>query len=187
MDHRTLRARLQPELPPGLLAHVDRVVEIAAALAETHHLDVARTLLAAQGHDLCRARPPAALLADAEARGLEIDPVERREPVLLHGPLGALELAERFELNDERVLRAVRWHTSGHPDYDAEAWAMFVADKIDPHKIERWPALEEVRAFADESLEAAALAYLDLSLARGEREGWEVHPMALRTREALAH
>lgn len=178
---------MRPELPPGLLAHIDRVVEIAAALAETHRLDVERTLLAAQGHDLCRARPPDALLADAEARGLEIDPVERGEPVLLHGPLGALELAERFELSDERVLLAVRWHTSGHPDYDAEAWAMFVADKIDPHKIERWPELREVAAVADRSLEAAALAYLDLSLARGERERWEVHPMTLRAREALTH
>lgn len=176
---------MRPELPPGLLAHVDRVAEIAAGLAETHDLDVERTLLAAVGHDLCRARPPDALLADAEARGLEIDPVERVEPVLLHGPLGALELAERFEVSDERVLQAVRWHTSGHPDYEAEAWAMFVADKIDPHKVERWPALREVAAVADESLEAAALAYLELSLARGEREGWEVHPMAVRTREAL--
>ncbi len=185
MDHRTLRARMRSELPPGLLAHIDRVVEIAARLAETHGLDVERTLLAAQGHDLCRARTPDELLAGAQARGLEIDPVERGEPVLLHGPLGALELAERFELSDERVLHAVRWHTSGHPEYDAEAWAMFVADKIDPHKIERWPALQEVRALADESLEAAALAYLDLSLARGEREGWEVHPMVLRAREVL--
>lgn len=176
---------MRTELPPGLLAHIDRVVEIAAGLADTHNLDVERTLLAAQGHDLCRARSPERLLADAEARGLEIDPVERAEPVLLHGPLGALELAERFEVDDERVLRAVRWHTSGHPDYDAEAWAMFVADKIDPHKIDRWPALEQVRALAGESLEAAALAYLDLSLARGEQEGWEVHPMALRAREAL--
>ena len=91
------------------------------------------------------------------------------------------------ELSDERVLLAVRWHTSGHPDYDAEAWAMFVADKIDPHKIERWPELREVAAVADRSLEAAALAYLDLSLARGERERWEVHPMTLRAREALTH
>jgi len=157
-----LRARMAPELPPRMLKHIDRVVAIADELARAHGLDVARARLMAQGHDLVRAVPPEELLRRAEARGLEIDPVERDEPVILHGPIGALELAERFDVTDAEVLFAIRWHTPGHPDYTPEAWAMFIADKVDPHKVERWPALAEVRDLAAESLERAALRYLDL-------------------------
>ena len=177
------------ELPPGLLAHIDRVVTLAAELARLHGVDEARTLLAAQGHDLLRAVAPAELLAAAETRGLELDPVERAEPVLLHGPLGALELRDRFGLNDERVLRAVRWHTTGHPDYDAEAWAFFIADKAEPEKVRAWPALQSVldgaREARADALERAALAYLELSVERAAREGWTPHPVSARTRESL--
>ncbi|MFA7249357.1 MAG: bis(5'-nucleosyl)-tetraphosphatase (symmetrical) YqeK [Dehalococcoidia bacterium] len=185
MPDEDLRARMAPELPAGLLAHIDRVVAIADGLARWHGLDVARVRQAAQGHDLVRAVEPAELLRRAEARGLAIDPVERDEPVLLHGAIGALELAERFGVDDGRVHLAIWWHTTGHPDYDAEAWAMFLADKVDPHKVERWPALAEVRDLAETSLERAALRYLDLRLVQAVDRRWGVHPMATLTRNAL--
>ena len=116
---------------------------------------------------------------------MAIDPVDRGSPVVLHGPIGALELAERFDVTDEDVRFAIWWHTPGHPDYTPEAWAMFIADKIDPHKIERWPALAEVRDLAVTSLEAAALRYLDLRLVEAAERRWAVHPMSTLARNAL--
>lgn len=180
-----LRARMEPELKRRMLAHIDRVVALADELARAHGLDVAKARLMAQGHDLVRAVEPEELLRRAEARELVIDPVERDEPVILHGPIGALELAERFDVTDAEVLFAIHWHTPGHPDYTPEAWAMFIADKVDPHKVERWPALAAVREAADESLEAAALLYLDLRLQEAVERRWSVHPMATLTRNAL--
>jgi predicted HD superfamily hydrolase involved in NAD metabolism len=185
MDDRALRQAMLPELPDSMVAHIDRVVAIADELARCHGLDVARTRLAAQGHDLLRHIPPDELLARAEARGLDIDPVERDAPVILHGPLGALELAERFGVHDELVLHAIRWHTPGHPDYAPESWAMFIADKVDPAKVERTPALAPIHELARESLEAAALAYLDLRLEEAVAERQPVHPMATLTRNHL--
>ena len=114
-SQRSLRVRMAPELPAGLLAHIDRVVALTRELARRHGAEEARALLTAQGHDLLRALDRSELLARAKARGMEVIDVERAEPVLLHGPLGALELLERFDLDDERVLHAIRWHSSGHP------------------------------------------------------------------------
>ncbi|MEZ4501769.1 MAG: bis(5'-nucleosyl)-tetraphosphatase (symmetrical) YqeK [Dehalococcoidia bacterium] len=180
-----LRERMAPTLPEGLLAHIDRVVEIASRLAEAHGGDVALARLMAQGHDVLRHVPPEDLLARAEAAGLEIDLSERHDPVLLHGPLGAIELRERYGIEDERVLHAIHWHTPGHPDYGIEAWSMFIADKIDPRKVRRWHALRRVRREAPESLHRAAVLYLDRVTKRAIREGWMLHPMATVTRNAL--
>ncbi len=172
-------------IPPGLAEHIDRVVAVARGLAQRHGLDERRTLLAAQAHDLLRAHSDAALLADADARRLIVDAVEREVPVLLHGPLAALALAERGWVTDPLVLDAVRHHTTGHPQYSREAWAMFIADKVEPHKLARWPALQAVVELAEQSLEAAALTYLDLARAQATREGWAVHPLAEASRRAL--
>lgn len=188
MDHRELRRLMAVELPAGLVEHIDRVVALVGPLVRRHGGDAAaqaRTLLAAQGHDLLRAVDGAQLLRRAEQRGMAIEPAERAEPVLLHGPLGALELRERFGVEDAAVLDAVRWHTTGHPAFGPEAWAVFVADKIEPWKIARWPALREVAESAARSLEAAAARYLELSAERGAREGWAPHPLATRTLAAL--
>jgi predicted HD superfamily hydrolase involved in NAD metabolism len=185
VDDALLRAQIVPDLPRGLVEHTDRVVTLADTLARQHGLDVARVRLAAQGHDLLRAVPPAELIERADRRGLAVDPVERGEPLLLHGPLAAIELAEQFNVDDVDVLHAVRWHTTGHPDYTPEAWAMFVADKVEPHKVSRRPALAPVRLLADGDLEAAALANLDLLLLDAVAERWQVHPAATAARNAL--
>jgi predicted HD superfamily hydrolase involved in NAD metabolism len=185
VNDRDLRLQMTPELPAGLIAHIDRVVTLAAHLASRHGLDVASTRLAAQGHDLLRAVPPPELLERAEALALAIDPVERAEPVLLHGPLAAIELSARFGVTDNVILHAVRWHTTGHPDFTREAWAMFVADKVEPDKVRRRPALAVIESLAERSLHAAALAYLDLTLQQALTDGWQLHPMANLARNAL--
>lgn len=190
-DDQALRAGMAAEIPAGLLAHIDRVVALTDRLAALHGLDLLLARMMAQGHDLLRAVPDAELLARAEARGLPVDPVERDVPVILHGPLGALELRERFAVDDQRILDAIWWHTTGHPDYPAEAWAMFIADKVEPHKVERWPALQAVLDAAlgadgrSPSLERAALVYLDLRQEEAIREHLQVHPMATLTRNHL--
>lgn len=184
-DHRALRALMTPELPEGLVAHIDRVVTLAQTLARRHGADEARAMLAAQGHDLVRHWSDPRWLAEAEARGLDVLPAEREEPVLLHGPLGAALLAERGWLADAELLDAIRYHTTGHPAYGPEAWAMFVADKIEPHKVARRPELAAVVAAAERSLEAAALAYLELMEEQGQRTGWAVHPLQTATLAAL--
>lgn len=185
-EYRRLREQMSPELPRGLAAHIDRVVALAGVLTRAHGGDETLAVLAAQGHDLLRAIPPAGLLQRAERRGLDVLPEERAQPVLLHGPLAALELAERFAVTDQTVLDAVRWHTTGHPDFGIEAWAVFVADKAEPEKVARWPALARVTDLARTSLPEAALCYLDLRAERLTREGLPSHPLAEQTRAALA-
>ena len=172
---------MAPELPDGLIAHIDRVVALTQTLARRHGANEQRAMLAAQGHDLVRHWGNERWLAEAEARGLEVLNAERAEPVLLHGPLGATLLEERGWLTDAALLNAIRYHTTGHPTYAPEAWAMFVADKIEPNKVERRPHLEIVVAAAERSLEAAALAYLELMESQGRRSGWATHPLQAET------
>lgn len=184
-DCDALRVLMAPDLPSGLVEHIDRVVSVARVLAGIHGLDERRLLLAAQGHDLLRGLSNDDLLAAAAVRGLEVSDLEHAKPVLLHGPLGAIELEAHGWMDDLELLDAIRWHTTGHPDYGPLGWALFVADKVEPAKLERWPALDAVAEEMEHSLERAALLYLDLLHDRHARKGKPSHPLAERTRAAL--
>lgn len=185
-EERLLRARLAEVCPPKLMAHMDRVVQVADELARRWDLDVGLARYMAQAHDVVRHLSDAEWLARAEEYGIAVGEVERESPVLLHGPVGAEELRRRFDVTDARVLDAVWWHTPGHPDYPPEAWAMFIADKVEPRKAKRWKALKKVHRDAlDLGLEAGALRYVELRIKQGLREGYPIQPEMLRTRNAL--
>ena len=159
-------------LPDWLRSRVQRVRDVAGPLAARHGADSVAVDAGAAAHDLARAMSAEDLLAEARRLDLEIGRVEAAEPILLHGPIAARWLEQDGEVEDPRVIEAVRWHTTGRPDMDTVSSVVFVADKIEPVKVARNPMLRRVVAMAQESLDSALLEYLKLEEAyragRGE-------------------
>ena len=163
-------------LPRGLREHVERTRVVGRELAERHDVDARAVDIAVAAHDLFRAAEDADLLSLAGEHSLEIDPVERQVPMLLHGPVAAAWLEENSGVMDSRIVEAVRCHTTGCLRMSSVAKAVFVADKIDPSKIEHDLGLRGIRDAADESLDTALLAYLDHLIAGRIERGDLVHP-----------
>ena len=173
------------ELPSGLGDHVTRVVVEARRLAERHDVDAERAAIAALGHDLARAIKPPELLRRAEDAGLDPSAIERSEPILLHGALSALAMAERFDIEDAEVLAAARYHTTARAGMSALERLIYVADKIEPGKVRDNADLIEARRLADESLESSMLRLLDAQIAKALARGWPLHPDTTAARNEL--
>jgi predicted HD superfamily hydrolase involved in NAD metabolism len=183
-----LEARLRTAiegLPPGLRAHILRVEAEARWLARLHGVDERRAVVAALGHDLVRHLKGPELLEKAMAYGLTPDPVETLSPVLVHGPIAARMLARDYGFDDAEVLAGIDCHTTARAGMSALEQVLFVADKVEPHKLSREPALEEVKQLASDDLRAAVLRYLDYNLEQAIRRGWQVHPRSLEARNEL--
>jgi predicted HD superfamily hydrolase involved in NAD metabolism len=172
-------------MPAGLRRHIEGVVGEARRLARLHGVDEERAALAALGHDVARAVPPSDLPRVAAEHGLEPSEIERAEPILLHGPVGALILAGRYGIEDEDVLAAARYHTTGRAGMSPVEKVVFVADKIEEGKVREQPELAAVRQAAERDLDEAILAYLDVHTARAVRRGWPLHPDAVAARNEL--
>jgi predicted HD superfamily hydrolase involved in NAD metabolism len=179
-----LRKNLET-LPEALRQHVERVVEEADRLAALHGVDREKVRLAALGHDLVRAVPPDELLRMAREVGLNPSDVEEAEPVLLHGPIAARLLPERFGLDDPDVLQAVEAHTTGRPGMSAVAKILFVADKAEPVSLKYFPDWSEVWEIAQSDLDGAVLKGLDLSIQDAIKRGWLIHPQTIAARNHL--
>ena len=172
-------------LPKGLREHIERSREVGRSLARRHNVDAGRVDIGIAAHDLARALNGDALLEQAKRYGLRLHPVEQRSPILLHGLIAALWLENEHGFDDEDVLEAVRWHTTGRQGMGEIAKAVFIADKLDPNKVRRYPYLNEVQSLAEDSLDRAILEYLDQGLLYFVREGELIHPESVELRNEL--
>lgn len=171
-------------LPKGLREHIERSREVGNGLAILHGTDTDRVDLGIAAHDLARSLDREALLKQALSSGLTPDPIERHEPVLLHGPLAATWLVADG-LTDNIVLDAVRWHSTGKVGMGTVAKVVFLADKLDPEKVQRHPALEETRDLAQKDLDGAIIKYLNHEIGYLVVKGRTVHPASIDLRNEL--
>jgi len=175
--------------PGGLVRHVERVLREALDLAATWDLDPGRTELATWGHDLFRAFAPEEQLRLARETGVPVYPEDERSPVLLHGPIAAAVLHERFAVTDEEALAAVRDHTLGDRRMPLLAKVILIADKVEEHKRRRAYAMRAVRRLAHRDLDLALLCWADWKWVDERTHGWESHPLhwAARTEWVREH
>jgi HD superfamily phosphohydrolase YqeK len=109
-------------------AHIERVAELMASWAERMELaDVDRTRWVAAGflHDVLREAAAETL------RPLVPEPLRDLPAGALHGPAAAERLAAEG-VTDTHLLRAVAYHTLGHPDFDDLGKALYCADFLEP-------------------------------------------------------
>lgn len=163
--------------PAGLVRHVERVLHEALDLARTWDLDPARVELATWGHDLFRSFAPEEQLRLARETGVELHPEDERTPVLLHGPIAAAVLRERFAVTDGEALAAVRDHTLGDRRMPLLAKVILIADKVEEQKRKRTPAMKAIRRLAHRDLDLALLCWADWKWVDERTHGWESHSL----------
>ena len=160
--------------------HSIRVARCAEILAMQHGLDAARARTAGMLHDLARLWPASRLLEEAAHRAYRVDDFERRNPIVLHAPLGAMLAEERFGVRDPEIAAAIAAHTLGAAEMSPLARVLFLADALDPQRdyAERGALWE----LALQDLDAAMYATLERTVAYSRSRGYEIAP---RTKAAL--
>jgi predicted HD superfamily hydrolase involved in NAD metabolism len=179
-----LRAAVE-QLPDGLQAHIQRVEDETVRFAALHGVDEQRARLSALGHDLVRHKRGQELLDLAAEYALTPDAVERAAPILVHGQVAAAMLARDYGVQDAELLAGIDCHTTARAGMSKLEQVLFVADKVEPHKLAREADLAEVKQLAETDLDAAVLRYLDLNLTEAIRRRWQVHVRSLEARNEL--
>ena len=154
--------------------HVVRVARMAERLAAAHGVDTLRARLAGLLHDLARLYSAERLLRECDARGMAIDAFERANPVVLHARLGAELARERFGVEDERVLSAIRKHTLADAVMSPLDAVVYLADGLESGR--EFPERAELAALAQRDLDAALRGTLASSIAYLRGRGLAIAP-----------
>jgi len=165
-------------------AHVWGVLETAMALTDRHGLDPETTAWAALLHDCAKCLDRSQLEALMHEQSLAEEEDDWCNPQVWHALVGAHLARNQYGIQDDRILRAIRYHPTGAPDMDGLAMTLFVADYTEPTR-----NYEGSREFRRKALElplveiAAAICRNKIEHVR--RKGRTVHRRSLRALDSL--
>ena len=177
-------ARLKKNLSEKRLLHSLLVSWTARRLARQHGVNEDTAATAALLHDCAKCMPLSSMQQIAKDHRLLIDKITIQNGNLLHGPVGAVVAERDYGITDPNVLAAIRCHTTGKVGMLPLDMIVFLSDKIEPSR-RSYPALEEVRRLAGESLPAAMSHSLRSTLDYVKSQKGVPHPTTQRVADWL--
>lgn len=160
MDIEQIKEKLSKILKPSRYRHSSGVEEVAMDMAAIFGYDIKKAGLAGILHDCAKYLSDEELLDECEKYGLPVTDIEKRCAYLLHAKVGALYAKIKYGVDDEDILSAIRYHTTGRPNMTLLEKIIFTADYIEPYR-RPLPRIDEIRKAAYDTLDLAVLMILE--------------------------
>ncbi|WP_432664247.1 bis(5'-nucleosyl)-tetraphosphatase (symmetrical) YqeK [Wukongibacter baidiensis] len=182
-DLEYIKSVLKNKLPHRRYKHSLGVCESATWLARKHDACQSKAEVAGLLHDYAK------YLDGYEARKyikefhIQIDEVIDLNIDLAHGLIAAELIKSEFKIEDEEILNAVRYHTTGRRGMTSLEKIIYLADYIEPNR--RFPGVDEIRNIAKYDLNRAVLMALDNSIKHVISKGLLIHHNSIFARNAL--
>ncbi len=157
MDCTRITAYIEKNLTEKRLTHTYSVVEEAVKLAIHYGEDPEKARIAALFHDMFRSTSVQALNMFIRQLGLPNNIIDN--PNLSHGKVAAVIMKRDYGVEDEDIINAVSYHTTGRAGMSKLEKIIFLADAIEPGR--SYPTVEETRALAYVDLDRACISSLE--------------------------
>ena len=159
--------------------HVLSVQELTVDLAHLHGANVWHANLAALLHDSAKWMSPQELYNEAERYEIRLDPIEKKNPSLLHPLIGVKLAIEKFAVTELEVLEAIRNHTTGSPSMGTVSQILYVADFAEPTRTHKEADVARKLAYTD--LKRAVHYVARMEIVYLLEKGVLIHPNTLHT------
>lgn len=181
MDYKKLTKEIKTEIKKTLkksrYEHSIRVAKMCKKICKRFNLDEEIGYFLGVAHDMCKYYSKEELTSIVQNHGIEIIQIEKERPALLHGPVAAILLKEKYGVEDDFVLEAIYNHTSGKVGMCDYSKALFIADKIEvgrPQSTKRYR-----KSLFKLSLDKMTYAVVKENYDFLTNKGWEIYPQTL--------
>lgn len=150
MDQSAMLQKVKKRLPENRYNHVLGVLGTAVELAKRFNVPEEKAQVAAILHDVAK-------FSDRQWMQSVIIS-QKMDPLLLdyhaelwHAPVGAYVASYEFGVNDEDVLNAIRYHTTGRAGMSDLEKIIYVADMVEPNR--KFTGVDELRQLKEQGLD----------------------------------
>ncbi|MCL1918838.1 MAG: bis(5'-nucleosyl)-tetraphosphatase (symmetrical) YqeK [Peptococcaceae bacterium] len=163
--------------------HVIGVEALVWDVAPRYGINREAACLAAVAHDLAKSLPFQEQIRLVQEEGLVEYEEDILMPQVLHGRLAAVRIRRQFGIEDQDILNAVTYHTTGRPGMSPLELLIYTADCVEPER--NYLGVDKLRQKLYYSLKEAAIACMDATIDRLESKGSPLHPLTCSARASL--
>ncbi|MBQ9885831.1 MAG: bis(5'-nucleosyl)-tetraphosphatase (symmetrical) YqeK [Lachnospiraceae bacterium] len=142
-----IKELLIKDLKPSRYKHTIGVAYTAMALAMRYELPLRHTEAAGLLHDCAKCMSDDDLLKYCIDNYIELSEAELNNHALIHSKVGAVLARQKYNIENEDILDAIRFHTTGRPGMTMLEKIIFTADYIEPGRYLA-SRLDEIRKMA---------------------------------------
>lgn len=147
--------------------HTEGVRKTAVMLAKKYGADPEKAELAALFHDMYRGVSEDVL--NYYVKHLDLDKKYLNNCNLAHGKIAAIIMKRDYGIEDEDIINAVSYHTTGRPGMTLLEKIIYIADAIEPNR--NYPGVESLREAAERDLDEACLLSLTRTIEYVQGQG----------------
>lgn len=178
MDRNTALEIVKKHLPEPRYIHTLGVTDTAVMLAKRYGADERKAELAGIFHDYAKYRPKEEMESIIRQENMPQD-LLLYDSELWHAPVGAYLVKKEVGIQDEEILDAIRYHTTGRPGMTTLEKVVFLADYIEPNR--SFPGVDEVRKAAENSLDEAIVLSLQNTIRFLLSKNQLIYPQTVET------
>ena len=179
-----IKEKLQSALSIDRYIHTLGVAEEAQKLAAVYG-DVElvkKAEYAGLMHDCAKDYPDDMKKRFCKEYHVPVDDVMKKQLGLIHPFLGAEVAKREYGVEDEDIIGAIRWHTTGKPEMTVLEKIVFIADYIEPNR-KPFDGLEKARKLAYEDLDKAMAYILESTIGYVKERNRALHPYSVEALE----
>jgi len=175
-----LRKQMEEALKADRFDHTLGVAYTAASMAMVYGCDVQKALIAGMLHDCAKCISHDKQYELCKDNKIEVSDVEKRNRGLLHAKVGSFLAKDKYGIDDQEILDAIRYHTTGRPEMSLLEKIVFIADFIEPNRKEL-PEMAEIRKEAFEDIDVCLKHILKNTLSYLAQSDKECDQMTQKT------
>lgn len=183
MDYDEMYKAIKEKMSEKRFKHVLGVVDTAKMLANLYDEDVEKAQIASILHDCAKEYTREEMERLCTYYGYESSDNMSKEPALLHSKIGSILANATYGVNDEYVLDAIKYHTTGRKDMTMLDKIIFIADYIEPSR--NFEGLENIRKLAFRDIDLAVFEALESTILHLIKKKAFIHEDTLYARNDL--
>ncbi len=162
--------------------HSLEVAKEAKKLANNYNIDEEKAFLAGLLHDCAKCFSIEQIQKTAMDNNYTLDAVVKIQPELAHSFLGYFVAKNEYNIKDEDILNAIKYHTTGKKDMSMLEKIIYIADYIEPTRT-YFKELDMARFLAYQDLNKAMAYILQNVIILNKSKNRLIHPLSIEAFE----
>jgi predicted HD superfamily hydrolase involved in NAD metabolism len=179
-----IKEKLKTMLPEKRLIHSLNVVKESIKLSKIYEIDEEKCIIAALLHDCAKYFTKEQVYYYVSEYNIDLDDMEEDDISLSHSIIGSYIAKYKFNIVDEEILNAIRYHTTGRENMSLLEKIIYIADLIEEGR--KYLGLDKLREKAyNKELDEALLISFNNTIKYVIDIDKLIHPRTIKARNYI--